>query len=233
MGRELKRVSLNFNWPIDMVWKGYINPYRSMECKVCGSSGYNEATKKISDDWYSFNKTKWIETKNGRYNDLAWSNHITEVEIEALLKANRLQDFTSDNGYIPTPEEVNKWNREGMGHDSLNQMICVRARAEYLGVYGLCQYCNGEGRIWPSKKIKELAENWEPFDPPKGKGFQLWETTSEGSPISPVFKTLDELSIWCAKNATTFGSHKATKEEWLIMLKEEMIFHKIGNTIFI
>ena len=57
-------------------------------------------------------------------------------------------------------------------------------------------------------KLKELCE------PPKGEGYQLWNTTSEGSPISPVFETLDKLCEWCEVNATTFGKFKATKEEW-------------------
>lgn len=39
----------------------------------------------------------------------------------------------------------------------------------------------------PKKKLKELLA------PPKGDGYQLWETTSEGKPMSPVFATLDEL----------------------------------------
>jgi hypothetical protein len=63
------------------------------------------------------------------------------------------------------------------------------------------------------KKLKELCE------PPKGNGYQLWETTSEGSPVSPVFETLDELCEWCEANATTFADFKATKEEWKQILK--------------
>lgn len=55
-------------------------------------------------------------------------------------------------------------------------------------------------------KLKELCE------PPKGEGYQLWNTTSEGSPISPVFETLDKLCEWCEVNATTFGKFKATKK---------------------
>ena len=52
---------------------------------------------------------------------------------------------------------------------------------------------------------------------------QLYETTSEGTPKSPVFKA-DELEILCeyaAENCTTFASFKATKEEWFEALKEE------------
>lgn len=71
------------------------------------------------------------------------------------------------------------------------------------------------------------------LEPPKGDGYQLWETTSEGSPASPVFKTLDELCEWCADNATTFASFKATKEQWLNMLGDDFVYQQIGNAIFL
>ena len=57
-------------------------------------------------------------------------------------------------------------------------------------------------------------------EPPEGEGYQLWETTSEGSPVSPVFATLEELCSWCETNYTIYGKVKAGKEEWLRYLKE-------------
>jgi hypothetical protein len=42
MGREIKRVALDFEWPLGvMIWLGYHNPYRGLECKACGGSGLN------------------------------------------------------------------------------------------------------------------------------------------------------------------------------------------------
>lgn len=55
---------------------------------------------------------------------------------------------------------------------------------------------------------------------PKGEGYQLWETTTEGSPISPVFETLEELCEWCEENATVFADYKVSKEKWMKMLSE-------------
>lgn len=43
----------------------------------------------------------------------------------------------------------------------------------------------------------------------------LWETTSEGSPTSPVFPTAEALAEWCAENASYFADLKMSKEEWL------------------
>lgn len=71
------------------------------------------------------------------------------------------------------------------------------------------------------------------IEPPIGEGYQLWETTSEGSPVSPVFKTLDELCGWCEENATTFSHFKTTKEKWKQMLEDDFVYHQQGNVIFI
>lgn len=56
---------------------------------------------------------------------------------------------------------------------------------------------------------------------PEGKGWQMWETVSEGSPISPVFKTPEELAQWLADTkSSAFGSQTATYEQWLAMIGE-------------
>lgn len=47
-------------------------------------------------------------------------------------------------------------------------------------------------------------------------GYCMYETTSEGSPISPVFATPEEVARWLADNdASAFGSDTATYEQWL------------------
>jgi len=64
--------------------------------------------------------------------------------------------------------------------------------------------------------------------PPKGKGFQLWETVDEGSPITPVFKSKDELAEFCErKRVSLFGDAIATKEEWLQFFAGK----RVGNII--
>jgi hypothetical protein len=54
--------------------------------------------------------------------------------------------------------------------------------------------------------------------------YQLYETTSEGTPIGPVFDNLDDLCEWAADNATTFASFKATAEEWKSMLSNGLVY---------
>jgi hypothetical protein len=74
-------------------------------------------------------------------------------------------------------------------------------------------------------KIKKLDFNGsgcptiKELEPPNGDGFQMWETTSEGSPMSPVFATPEELAKWLYDNkASSFGSQTSTYEEWLTMI---------------
>jgi len=48
----------------------------------------------------------------------------------------------------------------------------------------------------------------------------MYETTSEGTPLSPAFKTPEELAQWLADNgASSFGRNTATYEQWLRVCK--------------
>lgn len=64
---------------------------------------------------------------------------------------------------------------------------------------------------------------------------QLYETTSEGTPKSPVFRAdeFEKLCEYAAKNCTTFAHFTATKEEWMQMLTDGLVFAKQGGAIFI
>ena len=173
-----------------------------------------------------------------------WMHHLIAEDVEALVKEDRLFDFTrrprtpeqaaaleaeggywmkESNGYMPTSEEVNFWSLSGMGHDSINSWICIRARAEREGLNTTCEHCGGEGHVFENEAAKFDYENWERTDPPTGDGYQLWENTSEGSPVSPVFDSLDKLCDWCAEYASVFGSEGASKEDWMKMLGGEKL----------
>lgn len=46
--------------------------------------------------------------------------------------------------------------------------------------------------------------------------YMMYETTSEGTPISPAFSSPEELAAWLAKSgASAFGGMTATYEQWL------------------
>ena len=80
--------------------------------------------------------------------------------------------------------------------------------------------------------FNDALDLWDGTPPPEGEGFQLWETTSEGSPVSPVFETLDALCEWCEDNATVFGSQKTTREKWKNMLGKGFVSYQDPDTGF-
>jgi hypothetical protein len=50
---------------------------------------------------------------------------------------------------------------------------------------------------------------------------QMYESTSEGTPISPVMETPEQLARWLADNgASAFGDMTATYEQWLETAKD-------------
>ena len=167
-----------------------------------------------------------------------WCHHLVQADVDALVAGDRLWDFTrrprtaeqaamleaqadrggsrhwmdEPNGHHPTAAEVNAWSFDGFGHDAINAGLCVEARCKRESVPHTCARCKGTGNVWPTAEIERLCEEWEPTEPLAGEGYQLWEDCSEGSPVSPVFATIDELCEWCAEHATTFADFRASKE---------------------
>jgi len=96
-----------------------------------------------------------------------------------------------------------------------------------------CEECREFARIKGLPLLSHNCPDYEPLiGPPKGDGYQLWETTSEGSPVSPVFASLDGLCEWCEENATTFGSHRAGRDEWRLMLEADSVHSREGDVSF-
>lgn len=235
MGREIKRVPLDFKWPINStIWKGYHNPYSGLKCQPCEGSGSSPEYLKLQNDWYGWDRPR----------EKAWRLNIDEDDIAALIKEGRLWDFTrlpqteeqkleyqkhresgggywmpENNGYTPTPAEVNEWAGRGMGHDASNCWICVKAKAVRLGHDLYCEWCDG-GYLWPDEKYETLHDEWEWIQPPSGDAYQLWSTTSEGNPMSPPFATPEELARWLTDNkASSFGHFTQDYETWLNFIR--------------
>lgn len=43
MGREIRRVPADFDWPLDTRWEGFLNPHRLPKCPVCDGAGRTSA----------------------------------------------------------------------------------------------------------------------------------------------------------------------------------------------
>lgn len=241
MGREIKRVALNFDWPLNQTWAGYLNPFYQYchKCSYCEGTGFSPAAKRINDQWYGNAPFSPSETgsqlltiktpvvrafaeRNCKHApdfygsseqsvvreaqrlvdmwNLEWCHHLEQADVDALLEKGRLYDLTRD-GHIPTVVEVNEWSIGGfLGHDSINHWTCVQAKCERLGIQQNCKHCNGSGEQWDTQSHKYLYDTWEDIEPPQGEGWQLWETVSEGSPISPVFTNDEAFAQWLIEN---------------------------------
>lgn len=88
MSRTLKRVPMDFDWTLNQVWKGYINPIMLLTCEKCKGTGGSPQVQYLYDKWYSFDIQDWVwcdETHTRRWNKAAWNNNIDEEDIQALL----------------------------------------------------------------------------------------------------------------------------------------------------
>jgi hypothetical protein len=247
MGREIRRVALDFTWPVGEVWEGFLLPERLHEepCPDC-KHGYSPHAEHLFDLWYGnqpfdpattgstplrhdtpavraraernvanapefYGAGEWAIVREAqRLADLfngQWCHHLTQDDVDALVAANRLWDFTSawdretgwqkiDPPVTPTAGQVNEWSLHGFGHDSLNAGIVVSARCQREGVPDRCSRCNGHASLEKYPGQRAEAEAWEATEPPAGDGWQLWETVTDGSPVSPVFATAEEHAAW-------------------------------------
>lgn len=255
MGREVKRVPLDFGHPLSEVWTGYLMPkdLSLPDCGACGGRGYSPRALELSNLWYGdapfapedngseplsvdhpavrsfaernvtrspgyFGVGDWaIRREAQRLADLwngQWSKHLNVDDVAALMTGERLYDLTREwvkgDGWkakvppvVPTPEQVNEWAiASPFGHDAINASLVIQARCEREGVSHTCTACAGKGDSATNEQ-RAAYEAWESTEPPTGDGFQLWETVSEGSPISPVFDSAEGLARWMTQNRCT------------------------------
>jgi hypothetical protein len=222
--RTVKRVPLDFDAPLNKVWSGYVMPgeLRPPDCPDCEGTGWSPTARWLDRTFYDHNVA----------GGLGWRDKLLQADVDALVEAGRLRHLvkrepTEDNPRnwqwvsVPrTADEVNAAQR-GAGSfrselelEAISRGILVKERCRRLGTSELCDRCKGRAMDCTDAEY-EAWENWVGTEPPEGEGWQLWETTSEGSPQSPVFRTARELADWCALNATLFAHMRQSADEWL------------------
>ncbi len=84
-----------------------------------------------------------------------------------------------------------------------------------------------EGWDGPCPQKKEYMPDWLEVE---RTHLQMYETCTEGTPISPVKATPEDLARWLADNgASAFGSQTATYEEWLVTCKAGWAPSAVGS----
>ena len=124
---------------------------------------------------------------------------------------------TDDGGYIPLfdgsfAESDKEWNE---GYEKWQQGLCEdyspgNKWKPISGEYSNMRFSDYHGaRPSPDDYMPE----WEEAELTH---IMMYETCTEGTPISPAFTAPEDLAKWLADNgASSFGSMKATYDQWL------------------
>lgn len=256
MGRELKRVCLDFDWPLNKVWRGYINPYYKPcpEENVTCFSGYKpeyhwlEAITRqmalIGEEAAAAPRAEEFKQRGRTYPHPYlenWGNapryEIPRDEMEKIQAKETAQQrmFEMQKYLHYHPRQLMPL---GPGLVSLIEGLSGNKLGSFLGGSGVawdlmekilrtagfttksareewmhCPLCKGEN-IHPD--MKEAYEAWQKEEPEIGEGWQLWETVSEGSPISPVFPTREAfIEYLIGEGYSPKAAEKFTETGWV------------------
>lgn len=212
-----------------------------------------------------------------------WCHHLNQDDVDALVAERRLPEFThrprnqeqadklkaqeeaggsgywldEPNGYHPTADEVNGWALFGMGHDSINAWVCMKARARREYTMLECAVCRGKGYHWEDVEYDDLPRLTEgllkpdmilAIEPvgklvPAAMIEQLYEEWKDYEPpVGPGFQLWETVSEGspCSPVFATFDelcewaekNHRlcndyVSKEQWKKMLDDGFVYHEM------
>lgn len=193
MGRELKRISLDFEWPLDKTWKGYLNPHRD-PCKSCGGGGYSRAGVIFDHNMRDLVSSILIEGNERSYRSTYYQIPEKQPDDWDLELKNLIEKATGKDLRSPILDSTQMaWEL---------QKLIFEAAGIDPDDFGECSACSGEG---VNPESLEAYNNWLPYEPPEGTGWQIWQTVGEGSPITPIFETAEELINHVSTVGTCWG----------------------------
>jgi hypothetical protein len=211
MGREIKRVAMDFSWPPGKTWEGYLNPHHR-KCPDCdhGQTPAGEMLGAIVSLIMVAGENGLTGPVNGKRNGRLWPHpYLRHIGCHSFdfISADMAELSTGLAGRGP----------DFMGHDSCDRWAATHKIIEAAGLdpkkWGVCKTCGGDA-IDPA--IRAQYEAWTKTEPPAGKGWQMWETVSEGSPVSPVFATPIGLEDWLVKDWYSRAAARAfIKSGWV------------------
>lgn len=106
------------------------------------------------------------------------------------------------------------WNPEGTCFDPLHdRKYYAEAKREWLETLAKVGLQRTLDDLGGAPDERDYMPNWPESEKTH---FMMYEDTSEGTPISPAFPTIEELARWLADTkASVFGDCIATYERWL------------------
>lgn len=116
MGREVKRVALNFDWPVNKVWEGYKNPHLKDRhtCHNCDGSGYAEKAHEFYEQWYGyveFDPVKYGSKLITKDNPVLrkWVERQVERSIEEEKREDRKgRNYYTEDGLFSKEEAIER-----------------------------------------------------------------------------------------------------------------------------
>lgn len=207
MGREVRRVALNYDFKIGKTWPGFINNHYR-KCPHC-EAGTTTARQRLGD-LVSLLMLSGEDARRGKGHPYFYDAPLHHTAGSEPMSKDMSELTVGLAGRGPS----------FLGHDSCDQWRAEKKIIAAAGLpenWGICPHCNGDA-VDPA--CKEAYEAWEETPPPAGDGYQLWETTSEGSPLTPVFASPEDLARYSADNGvSSFGRDTADYTTWLKFIK--------------
>jgi hypothetical protein len=200
MSREVKRVPLDFDAPIGVTWAPLLRPAetRLPACPECNGSGYTATAK-------------WFEAITHLYLMMA-------EDVAAQARGREMHPYLAELGNAPYEIQDRTVVTRRPGADAVDLAVrlvgeepdpiwgfggsatsrACRKISAALGLpetWGYCPICDGEGSN-PTPEQQAAYDAWSPAEIPTGEGWQLWETISDGGPVSLVFDNAEALAVW-------------------------------------
>ena len=208
MGREIKRVALDFDWPLNKRWEGFLSPdYRG--CPACHRGGGEKHGSAVLSNLVRMialacteSLTDRARLRPGRSFPHPWLLQIPFME--SVKWPNEFSEIAQRlvGDLDPIDIAIGSSRLEWKIHKKLLTLVDLPED------WGTCETCQGTGAHPEDRHIHDDIENgvWKKTEPPKGEGWQMWGTVSEGSPITPVFATADELIDYMVEGKAKWGA---------------------------
>lgn len=217
MGREIKRVAAGFDWPMSKVWQGFINPHYK-KCPEANITCFGGSTA----------AGRWMDAIC-RFIAIIGEECAAAPYAEQFKERGRiyphpyLEEFSQAPRYDIPPAKLLPLTEElldvlakfagsadfGMGSSAsweIQKAIFAGAGMDRkLSKFGVCRVCDGED-LDPA--VKEAYYAWEKTPIPDGLWWQVWETVSEGSPVTPAFATDVELVDYLVTNGDAWDQSR-------------------------
>lgn len=203
MSREIRRVPEGFDWPLDKVWEGYLMP----------------------DDLHLLPCPAGDACCNGTTSARAWVEEMAHLLL--MLDDERpgrpMHPYFNSIPSHPMPSpDIKEFGtglagREGrwLGHDAIDRWQAGKKIIKAAGLkksWGICPACEGTCGVDAYEGQSADRETWKPTKPPTGEWWQLWETISEGSPVTPAFETAESLALYMGENPRAGRTKNMTYE---------------------